>query len=189
VSFFSNRLVKTCVILAVVGVGVVASWATLDTAFHVTGDYEFCTSCHGYEPIALAYREDVHGGNNSVGVMAACNDCHLPHDNSLHYFWVKAKHGIVDPTMALIKEPHEIDWHGIRERREEFVYDSGCLTCHKNLQEATADNRMASRAHRKYFEGKMDKQCVTCHQNVGHNRLGYHLEALGWEKPKEIEQP
>ena len=105
-------LLKTLAVLAVVGIGAILSWAALDTAFHATGDYEFCTSCHGYEPIARAYREDTHGGNNAFGVRAACNDCHLPHDNSLHYFWVKAKHGIVDPTMALIKEPHEIDWHG-----------------------------------------------------------------------------
>jgi cytochrome c-type protein NapC len=189
VSFFSSRTVKTLAVLAVLGVGAIASWATLDTAFHATGDYEFCTSCHGYEPIALAYREDLHGGNNRAGFRAACNDCHLPHDNSLHYFWVKAKHGVIDPTMALLKEPHEIDWHGIRERREEFVYDSACLNCHKYLLEATEDNRMASRAHRKYFGGETDKKCVSCHENVGHSRLGYHLEAAGWKKVQERDQP
>lgn len=187
--FFSNRIVITLAVLSVLGVGAVASWAVLDTAFHATGDYEFCTSCHGYEPIALAYREDIHGGNNRVGVRAACNDCHLPHDNSLHYFWVKAKHGIVDPTMALLKEPHEIDWHGIRERREEFVYDSACLNCHKYLLEATEDNRMAFRSHSKYFGGETDKKCVSCHENVGHSRLGYHLEAAGWKKPQTEDQP
>jgi cytochrome c-type protein NapC len=182
VSLIRNRFVKICVVLAVVGVGMVASWAALDTAFHATGDYEFCTSCHAYAPIAAAYREDPHGGNNEFGVRAACNDCHLPHDNSLHYFWVKAKHGVVDPTMELLKEPHEIDWHAIRERREEFVYDSSCLNCHKYLQEATEGNRMAARAHKRYFSGETDRMCVSCHENVGHNRLGYHLEQMGWKK-------
>lgn len=184
-SLFSNRIVKTLLVLGGLGVGAVASWAVLDTAFHATGDYEFCTSCHAYEPIARAYREDVHGGNNQFGVRAACNDCHLPHDNSLHYFWVKAKHGIVDPTMEMLKEPHEIDWHAIRERREEFVYDSSCLNCHKYLEEASEGNRMAFRAHRRYFGGESGRKCVSCHENVGHNRLGYHLEDLGWKKPPE----
>lgn len=188
-NLFNTRISKALAVLAVLGIGVVASWALLDTAFHATGDYEFCTSCHAYEPIALAYREDIHGGNNSAGVRAACNDCHLPHDNSLHYFWVKAKHGAVDPVKELIKEPHEIDWHGIRERREEFVYDSGCLKCHKYLQEATQSSRVAFRAHRSYFRGETEEKCVSCHENVGHNRLGYHLEQLGWGKPQKGNKP
>ena len=184
-SIVNNRLVKALLVLVGLGVGAIASWALLDTAFHATGDYEFCTSCHAYEPIARAYREDIHGGNNPAGVRAACNDCHLPHDNSLHYFLVKARHGIVDPTMALLREPHEIDWHGIRERREEFVYDSSCLNCHKYLQEATEGDQKAFLAHRSYFGGQTDKKCVSCHEHVGHNRLGYHLEELGWKKLPE----
>lgn len=179
----SKRFLVIVAGLAGAGIFAVVSWAALDFAFHATGDYEFCTSCHGYEPIAAAYREDIHGGNNPVGFRAACNDCHLPHDNPLHYFVVKAKHGVVDPTMSLIKEPHEIDWHAIRERREEFVYDSGCLECHKALQDATADNRRAARAHKRYFSDPDDYHCVECHDNVGHSRLGYHLEAMGWPAP------
>ncbi len=109
VSLFRNRVFLTLVVLAGLGVGAIASWAIMHTAFHATADYEFCTSCHSYEPIAKAYREDIHGGNNSVGFRAACNDCHLPHDNALHYFFVKAKHQVLPPTLALPE----------RSRREE----------------------------------------------------------------------
>ncbi len=178
-------MLKVLLVLVALGVGAIASWAVMDTAFHATADYEFCTSCHSYEPIAAAYRESVHGGNNDVGFRAACNDCHLPHDNSLHYFLVKAKHGVKDPVLALLKKPEDIDWHGIRERREEFVYDSACLECHKNLLQATEGSRMAFRAHRRYFEGDSDRKCVSCHENVGHNRLAYHLEQAGWKKTEE----
>ena len=171
--------------LAVTGVIVVGSWALLDTAFHATGDFEFCTGCHAYAPIAASYLEDVHGGNNPFGVRAACNDCHLPHDNSLHYFLVKAKHGIVDPTMELLTDPQDIDWHGNRENRARFVYDSGCLSCHKYLQERTQANARAFRPHRSYFDAPEDFSCVECHQHVGHNRLGYHLEQMGWTQSKE----
>jgi len=174
VSPLGNRIIKTLAVLAVLGAGVIASWAALDTAFHMTGDYEFCTGCHGYEPIAQAYREDIHGGNNPSGVRAACNDCHIPHDNSLHYFWVKARHGIMDPTMALLKAPHDIDWHGIRERREEFVCDSSCLNCHKYLQEVTEGNRKAFRAHRlSPGAGGCATRCPAC------ERRGYPGFCLG----------
>ena len=179
-----KRVLAVVAALAGLGIAVAASWAAMDTVLHATGDYEFCTGCHAYEPIARAYREDVHGGNNPAGVRAACNDCHLPHDNPLHYLWVKARHGVVDPAMELLKEPHEIDWHGIRERREEFVYDSGCLACHKYLQAATEGNRKAFRPHRSYFSGATDRRCVSCHEHVGHHRLGYHLEQSGWAKPQ-----
>ena len=176
------KLLRIALVLAGLGVAAVVSWMAMDTAFHATSDYEFCTSCHAYEPIARAYREDVHGGNNPQGFRAACNDCHLPHDNSLHYFLVKAKHGIKDPLMELLKEPHEVDWHAIRERREEFVYDSSCLECHKYLETASEGNRKAFRSHRRYFREPDEYNCVECHKHVGHNRLGYHLEQLGWQK-------
>lgn len=182
-----NRLVMTVFGLAALGGIAVLSWAAMDTAFHATSDYEFCTSCHAYAPIAAAYRESPHGGNNEVGFRAACNDCHLPHDNALHYFLIKAKHGVVDPTMELLKEPHEIDWHAIRERRTEFVYDSGCLECHKYLREATEGNRRAFRSHKRYFNDPDDYSCVECHEDAGHNRLGYHLEQAGWIKAEEAE--
>ncbi len=183
-----KRLSALCAGLAAAGVFAIASWALLDTAFHATADYEFCTNCHSYEPIAAAYRESPHGGNNETGFRAACNDCHLPHDNALHYFVVKARHGIVDPAMSVLKEPHEIDWHGIRERREEYVYDSGCLECHKYLREATESNRRAFRSHRRYFDEPDDYTCVECHEDAGHHRLGYHLEQHGWSRPAKEEQ-
>jgi cytochrome c-type protein NapC len=168
-----------------VGIGAVASWAALDTAFHLTGDYEFCTGCHSYAPIAASYREDRHGGNNPTGMRAACNDCHLPHDNSLHYFFVKARHGVVDPVMEIIKAPEDIDWHGNRQHRERFVYDSGCLSCHKYLQKQTQQNPKAFRPHRDYFAAPSEHSCVGCHEHVGHHRLGYHLEQAGWQRPLE----
>lgn len=187
-SFLRNRLVLAVVCMAGLGIGVAASWAVMDTMIHATGDYEFCTACHSHEPIGSSYREDVHGGNNQAGWRATCSDCHIPHDNALHYLWVKGVHGVVDPTMELLKEPLDIDWHGNRERREEYVYDSGCLNCHKYLQEATEGSRMALRAHRRYFKGDSGRKCVSCHENVGHAELGNHLEAMGWHKTEGEQQ-
>lgn len=177
-----GKLVKFGLIAAVLGIGVLASWAAVDTAFHATSDDEFCTNCHSHAPIGTSYRDDLHGGNNPQGWRATCAQCHIPHDNSIHYLWVKGLHGIRDPLMELIKEPHEIDWHGHREKREQYTYDSGCMSCHKKLEQPSLSNSKAFRPHRDYFSGATDRSCVSCHKHVGHHALGLHLEKMGWEK-------
>jgi cytochrome c-type protein NapC len=180
-----NRILLSVVVLAALGIGSAIAWAVVDTMIHATGDHEFCSSCHSIAPMGAAYREDVHGGNNPAGWRATCSQCHISHKSSLHYLLVKGKHGLVDPLMEVIKDPYDIDWHGNRERRSEYVYDSGCLSCHQYLEQQTEGNRMAIRSHRRYFEDPDKRQCVDCHENVGHHRLGYHLEQMGWEKPQE----
>jgi len=170
----------------VIAVFVSLSWAVVDTGIHATGDHEFCTSCHSHKPIGTSYREALHGGNNAAGWRASCSDCHISHANALAYLWVKGVHGVVDPTMELIKDPYDIDWHGRREHRERYVYDSGCLQCHKYLKDVSQANAKSFRPHRKYFSGT-DKslKCVSCHEHVGHANLGIHLQAHGWEKNDE----
>jgi cytochrome c-type protein NapC len=178
--------VKLVVAAAVIGVVVIASWAVVDTGIHMTGDYEFCTSCHSHKPIGTSYRESVHGGNNPNGWRATCSQCHIPHDNSLHYMWVKGLHGVIDPTMELLKDPLDIDWHGNRERREDYVYDSGCMSCHKFLEETSLASSKSFRPHRKYFsKSEPGLTCVGCHEHVGHSALGVHLQQHGWEIKSE----
>jgi cytochrome c-type protein NapC len=182
-------VLKWILLLALLGLFAAGSWALVDTMIHATGDHEFCTSCHSIEPMGAAYLEDLHGGNNRTGWRATCSDCHIPKDNALHYLLVKGKHGVVDPLMELIKDPQDIDWHGNRERREEYVYDSSCLNCHEYLLQATEGNRMARRSHTRYFENPDKRQCVSCHENVGHARLEYHLEQMGWPAPADESGP
>jgi hypothetical protein len=54
VSLLRNHLFLTPLVLAAAGAGAIACWALVDTIFHATGDYEFCTGCHAYAPIAAA---------------------------------------------------------------------------------------------------------------------------------------
>jgi cytochrome c-type protein NapC len=165
----------------VTGVVVAASWALVDTGIHATGDHEFCSDCHSHQPIGSSYRASLHGGNNPVGWRATCSQCHIPQGNALHYLWVKGVHGVVDPTMEILKDSYDIDWHGNRQRREEYVYDSGCLSCHLYLQDTSLANFKAFLPHRRYFASD-DLSCVGCHPHVGHNLLGRHLEAMGWQQ-------
>ncbi|WP_045859606.1 cytochrome c3 family protein [Teredinibacter purpureus] len=178
-----QKLIKFSIIGSALGLFMSLSWALVDTVIHTTGDHEFCSGCHSHKPIGTSYREDLHGGNNTTGWRASCSDCHIPQDNALHYLWVKGVHGIVDPTMEILKDPLDIDWHGNRLNRERYVYDSGCLQCHKYLSTTSEANRKSFLPHRKYFnEEEEGLHCVGCHENVGHSNLGIHLEKHGWEK-------
>ena len=179
-----TRLVRWVVIATALGLGVAGSWAVIDTGIHQTSDDEFCTSCHSHEPIGTSYREDLHGGNNATGWQATCSQCHIPKDNALHYLWVKGRHGVVDPYMEFTRDSYDIDWHGHRELRERYVYDSACMDCHRKLEQSTLSNGKAFLPHRDYFTGRTEKTCVSCHQHVGHKNLGLHLEAHGWENPE-----
>jgi len=184
-----GKLLKFAITATAVGLGVAASWAIVDTGIHMTADDAFCTNCHSHAPIGTSYREDLHGGNNSRGWRATCSQCHIPSDNAIHYLWVKAIHGVRDPLMESIKDPYDIDWHGHREQREHYVYDSACLDCHRNLEQRTLANGKAFLPHRDYFAHRTSRVCASCHKHVGHKNLGLHLEAQGWHSPQGGKQP
>jgi cytochrome c-type protein NapC len=167
-------------ILGIVFLGVpivvTASWLVTQSMIEATSDVEFCGGCHSMKPIAAAYREDVHGGNNWYGVQVKCSECHLPHDNNLVYFVMKGYTGIKD-VVAELTYAGSINWEARRDERENYVFDSGCLRCHSNLANAQLNHELGVLAHQKYFAGKIERQCVSCHINVGHKNLSEHLNA------------
>ncbi len=147
------------------------SWYGVESVFENTKDAEFCASCHTMEPMRRSYEQDVHGGNNKMGVVVDCLGCHLPHDGPFHYAVAKAQTGLHDIWAELTYDLEKIDWIAKRERREHYVYDSGCLSCHQNLERATMASNRAFVAHKPYFLGTTEKKCVSCHQFVGHHNL------------------
>ena len=177
-----KNLKKGQIILLAILFGIVAfvilpflSWIVTDEGITATSDAQFCVSCHSMEPFERAHNADVHGGNNAHGVRATCAQCHLPHDSSLNYLYTKARTGLHDLYVENLGDPENIDWEAKRARREEYVYDSGCITCHTNLEHATQATPKALIAHKPYFLGQTDDQCVTCHENVGHADLTARL--------------
>jgi cytochrome c-type protein NapC len=123
------------------------------------------------EPFVASNADNTHGGNNEYGIKASCSDCHLPHDNSANYLYIKAQTGIHDMWVETFEDTSKIDWRAKTEHREEFVYDSGCLTCHVELEKATRDQE----EHTRYFAGETTSKCATCHEEVGHSNLNKHL--------------
>jgi cytochrome c-type protein NapC len=94
------------------------------------------------------------------------------------YLISKMETGFHNLWVQYTSDLSKIDWEKKRTRREEFVYDSGCLHCHKNLERATMGSNRAFVAHKPYFLKTTKKKCVTCHQNVGHKELIEKLPPL-----------
>lgn len=149
----------------------VASWMVLETGVEITSHADFCGVCHAMTPMVASYKASMHGGNNPRGIMAPCTDCHVSHENVFTHFLGKAKSGTHDVWVTLTRDEIARDWQALRNRREEYVYDTGCLTCHRNLKAATSGKEM----HTNYFGGVTDTQCVTCHEEVGHSNLNKYL--------------
>lgn len=169
-------LVFLVLVLIVLPLLVFTGWLAGEIAIEQTSGVEFCTTCHTMVPMAESYQQDVHGGRSRTGVQASCSGCHLPHDNPFIFLFGKARLGVRDVWAQLAYDLENIDWEAKRLERESFVYDSGCLHCHRNLQNAVSPSSAAADAHKSYFLGESDKQCVTCHESVGHKDLSAFLE-------------
>jgi cytochrome c-type protein NapC len=127
-----KRIFKITMILSIgVFVGMLLSLFTAHIV-EETSDEKFCGSCHTMEPMIKAFKNDIHGGNNRVGFRATCTDCHLPHDNVVNYMTQKSLTGMHDVWVETFGDTKNIDWEKKREHRKRFVYDSGCLRCHKD---------------------------------------------------------
>lgn len=177
-----NKILR---ILLIILIGFIAfivlpffSWLITDEGITATSDATFCVSCHSMTPFEKSHTADIHGGNNAHGVRATCAQCHLPHDSSYNYMYTKARTGIHDLWVENFGNPENINWEAMRVHRENYVYDSGCITCHTNLQNATMATNKAFVAHRDYFLGIIDDKCVSCHENVGHSNLSDYISQI-----------
>ena len=147
----------------------IVSWMFVETSIEITSDAFFCSTCHVMEPMVLAYQDSIHGGDNNLGIMAACTDCHVSHESMFAHFMGKAQSGTHDIWVELTTDTSKMDWEKKRLERENYVYDSGCQTCHRNLEAASL------KEHDNYFAGVTDSKCVTCHEEVGHSNISKYL--------------
>ena len=166
-----NKWLFSIGIIASLFVLIIVSWVVIETGIEVSSRADFCGICHSMEPMVASYRASIHGGNNPRGIMTACTDCHVSHKNVFSHFIGKAKSGTHDIWITLTTDTANHDWQALRQKNEEYVYDSGCLTCHRNLEAATQDKK----THNNYFESVTDSKCVNCHEEVGHSNLNKYL--------------
>jgi cytochrome c-type protein NapC len=139
--------------------------------YETSGD-EFCLVCHDQD-IGLEMAETVHT-SNSVGLLASCADCHLPHS-----FWpkvvVKTRSGIKDTYHQILGTIDTIEkFEARRMHLATLVWQSmngndsrECRHCHDqnkwNLAKQTAK---ASKYHGPALAN--GKTCIDCHKGIAH---------------------
>lgn len=145
-----------------------------------TSDDKFCVVCHEMQPMVISYTKDIHSGIGKTGIKAECVDCHLPHDNLIKYVYTKARNGVVEGYIHFFGDPDKIDWHQNRKHKEKFVFDNGCLNCHKNILQSSEASNQAHKMHTHYtklLNTDKELKCVSCHIDVGHaGELRNYLE-------------
>lgn len=151
---------------------------------HRTSDDKFCVVCHEMKPMVAAYHNDVHGGAGKSGIKASCVTCHLPHDNVIAYIATKARNGVVEGAIHFFGNPDAIDWQANRAKRDHFVKDEGCISCHTNYTTNTNISEKGRKMHAHYVSLQNTDQkigCASCHVEVGHNGL---KSMLNYYKPE-----
>jgi cytochrome c nitrite reductase small subunit len=109
-----------------------------------------CTNCHVMDREYDAWRAGPHAH------VATCNDCHLPHDNVVHKYLVKAEDGVLHgakftfnnyPTNIVIRDSSLA------------VANQACLACHAELTDSMFQAMGADETI----------TCTKCHSGIGHD--------------------
>ncbi len=155
---------------------------------------EYCASCHIMEPVVETFAHSSHGGNNDSGFVADCVSCHIPKSNVVEELWVKGTSGARHLWGEYVTGMTELDYDRLHDMRTEYVYDSGCLSCHKDIEpRAIAAAKQdtptpADWTHAIAFEkmdGDSDWQCSSCHIDIAHPGLKWNLIDRKYDELRE----
>lgn len=114
-------------------------------------DPKACVNCHVMNKEYDAWQA---GSHHTV---ATCADCHLPHDNVVHKYWVKAEDGFLHGLkFSTGWYPENIKIRDVNAR----VAEHACLNCHKDL----VGQIEMTRNH------DTQVSCIKCHSEVGHRK-------------------
>src|SRR5262245_59793562 len=118
-------------------------------ASYLTNNPEACVNCHIMQE---QYDSWVKSSHRAV---AACNDCHTPH-NLVGKYLVKGKNGFWHSFYFTTQRFHEPIQINALNRR---VTEAACRDCHAGFLETPGGSNHVS--------GSL--QCTHCHSSVGHN--------------------
>ncbi|WP_028116158.1 NapC/NirT family cytochrome c [Ferrimonas senticii] len=174
-----RNLIKPGMGLVAVGlvIGALGFWGT-QNILHATSSDAFCMTCHAQHSLKDEVMASAHG-NNAMGIVAQCQDCHLP-PGQIDYL-VKKIIVSKDVIGYLTIDGFETqEW--LEENRKEqaelardyirSIDSASCQSCHTNIYEnqPEAMKKMAKRMHAKNFEKAPEdrKTCIDCHKGVAH---------------------
>jgi cytochrome c nitrite reductase small subunit len=119
---------------------------------YMTNDPAACANCHVMQGQLDGWQKSSHHS------IAACNDCHTPH-NFVGKYYTKARNGFWHSfyfTSQTFHEPIEIS------SQQRHVVEENCRRCHGTMVESIEHGQINGETI----------SCVRCHNSVGHLEQG-----------------
>ncbi len=146
-----SALVLSILLGALIGIGLFTFDYAKGTAY-LSNDPTACTNCHVMQEYFDAWQKASHH------TVAACNDCHLPHnfvgkwiakgDNGMRHSWANTFQNFHEPIQII--------------HRNSVTLQNNCLRCHEGL----THNMLASST----IDSDLNS-CIHCHSDVGHGPM------------------
>ena len=142
---------------AVAGLGIFLAVKS-NAVSYLSNDPAACVNCHIMGSYYASHARGAHGRD------ATCNDCHVPHTNSVAKYAFKARDGLYHASVFTLRaEPQAM----IISAGGATVVQSNCVRCHSRVTETVLPvNTTCARA--KAGEGRL---CWECHREVPHGRV------------------
>jgi cytochrome c nitrite reductase small subunit len=125
---------------------------------YIKSDSWVCANCHVMYPQYATWNHSSHRERTN------CSDCHLPHDNLVHYLVAKGQDGLRDSYLYLTRSERNRFDAGEHTRK---MIQENCLRCHSELVDPLAWGKMSSMVG----QGGQDRLCWDCHREVPHGRI------------------
>ncbi len=159
------------IILLLVSFGVVVGHGLFTFVYakgfsYFSPDPAACKNCHVMNQV---YESWMKGGHQNV---ATCNDCHLPRNDFIGYWIMKAQSGLGHAYAVTFKDnPYTF---GANEKTKK-VTQNNCIDCHGSYVSNVVDARAIGSA--KPLDTKIKEhqsaqgeqlKCISCHRQAGH---------------------
>jgi len=134
-------------------------------ASNFTSQTSFCGACHEMDEVVATWEASTHG-QNELGIVAECKDCHLPMGYAQT---LVAKVGkLKEPYVHYFVKPSAFEWElmkpNLKVRARAAINDDNCLECH-DINKILPKNETQQLAH---STAVGTASCVSCHKRVGH---------------------
>ncbi len=125
---------------------------------YLSTDPDACINCHIMEE---QYDSWLTGSHHNT---ATCSDCHMPHDNFFHKYYVKAENGFWHALKFTTGDhPENI----VARPVSKGITNQACLYCHADFTEDVRHPGAGLSTATKNEDEIFD--CIRCHSDVGHD--------------------
>ncbi len=125
---------------------------------YLSDDPATCVNCHVMAPYYATWMHSSHGKD------ATCNDCHIPQDNFVNKYFVKALNGY--RHAAVFTQRKEDQAMRAIEINSQAIMNN-CIRCHTQLNTEFVETGRHTYREMQEIGGKA---CWDCHRDVPHTR-------------------